>query len=571
MANERYYKWTDEKGESFVPVNVEGEDLLRNRILNKGTAFTPRERKELGLEGLLPHHVSTMDEQLTQVYEGFVKIQLPIDKYLYLRSIQDQNETLFYALVSSHIEEMTPIIYTPTVGIACQEFSRIYQKARGLYITPENVDEMHEMVRHFSSGDIKIIVVTDSQGILGLGDLGVGGMKIPIGKLSLYTLGAGIHPANCLPITLDIGTDRESLLNDPLYLGLRQKRLTGKPYAEFIDKFVEGVKKYLPDAVLQWEDFSKQLAFTNLDTYRAALSSFNDDIQGTGAVTLAGIINAMKIKGEKLSDQKYAIHGAGAGGIGVARQIHAALVKEGMDAKTAFARIYVLDSKGVVFSDTGTIDDYKKDFAKNIGIAANWKKASPNKVALEELMENEKITVLTGTSGQPGTFTEEVVRQACKNSPRPVVFPLSNPTANCEALPVDIYKWSDGKAIVATGSPFAKVTHGGKTYRIGQGNNAFIFPGVGLAAIAGNVHYISDDMFTTAAYALADYITQADLDEGAVYPYIRELQKVSIKVAEACLTEIAEKSPELGIKVQDVPKLVQDNIWKPVYLPYKRV
>ena len=339
MSIEKYHRWIDKDGNNFIPVHLEGEALINNRILNKGTAFTLKEREELGLEGLVPHHVSTMEEQIERVYKGFLQRSTPIAKYMHLRGLQDRNETLFYAVVSKHVEEMSPIIYTPTVGLACQEFSRLYQKARGLYITPLNVDSMHEMIHHFPSKDIRIIVATDNQGILGLGDLGVGGMGIPVGKLSLYTLGAGIHPASSLPITLDVGTDNEELLKDPLYLGLPQKRLKEDAYAAFIEKFVNNAKILFPKAVLQWEDFSRQNAFTNLDTYRNTLPSFNDDIQGTGAVALAGIINAMKIKKEKLSDQKYAIYGAGAGGIGVARQIHAALVKEGMNPKTAIDNI----------------------------------------------------------------------------------------------------------------------------------------------------------------------------------------------------------------------------------------
>lgn len=570
MTTKRYHRWTDDKGNTFMPVALEGKELLANYTLNKGTAFTHRERMELGLEGLLPPHVSTLEQQLERVYEGFSKKENPIEKYLYLRALQDRNETLFYSLVSHHVKEMIPIIYTPTVGQACQEYSHRYQRARGLYITASNVDSMHEMVRHFASGDIKIIVATDNQGILGLGDLGVGGMGIPLGKLSLYTLGAGIHPASCLPITLDVGTDNKDLLKDSLYLGIPQKRLTGSAYANFIKKFVLNIKKLFPESVLQWEDFSKQNAFTNLDTYRGDLSSFNDDIQGTGAVTLAGIINAMKIKKEKLVNQKFAIHGAGAGGVGIARQIHAALLKEGMTSISAFERIFILDSKGLVLDSRKKVDDYKKPFAKPASITKKWKLARPGTVTLQELVENETITVLTGTSGQPGTFSESIVRAMMK-SKRPVIFPLSNPTTKCEALPEDIYRWSDGKAIIATGSPFADVHYKGKAYRVGQGNNVFIFPGVGLAAIIGKASVISDDVFTTAAYALADCVPDSDLKRNAVYPKISELQKVSVKVATECLKEIVKKEPNSKIKEKDIPGLIKSSIWKPEYLAYKRV
>ena len=571
MSIEKYHRWVDKDGNHFIPVHLEGEALINNRILNKGTAFSLKEREELGLEGLVPPHVSTLEEQLDRVYEGFVQRSTPIAKYMHLRALQDRNETLFYAVVSNHVEEMIPIIYTPTVGLACQEFSHLYQKARGLYITPLNVDYMHEIVHHFPSKDIRIIVATDNQGILGLGDLGIGGMGIPVGKLSLYTLGAGIHPASCLPVTLDVGTDNENLLKDPLYLGLPQKRLNGEAYAAFIEKFVNNVKKLFPRVILQWEDFSRQNAFTNLDTYRKTLSSFNDDIQGTGAVALAGIINAVKIKREKLGDQKYAIYGAGAGGIGIARQIHVALIKEGMDPKAAFEKIFTLDSKGLVIDDSGGLGDYKKQFATHKSKIDNWKLKNAGTVTLQELLENEKITVLLGTSGQSGSFTEDIIKQILKNSKRPVIFPLSNPTSSCEARPEDIFRWTDAKAIVATGSPFEDVEYNGKKYRIGQGNNAFVFPGVGFTAIVGKLKTIDETVFTTAAYALADTVSNSDLSMNAIYPKISSLKNITIKVATECLKNIMRTDSSLGFKEEDLPNMIESLMWKPEYLPYRKI
>ena len=572
MSIEKYHRWVDKDGNHFIPVQLEGEALINNRILNKGTAFTMEEREELGLEGLLPHHVSTMKEQVERVYKGFLQRSTPIAKYMHLRALQDRNETLFYAVVSRHVEEMSPIIYTPTVGLACQEFSRLYQKARGLYITPQNVDTMHEIVNHFPSKDIRIIVATDNQGILGLGDLGVGGMGIPVGKLSLYTLGAGIHPASCLPITLDVGTDNEELLKGPLYLGFPQKRLKGEAYAAFIDKFVKNVKILFPKAVLQWEDFSRQNAFTNLDTYRDSLPSFNDDIQGTGAVALAGIINAMKIKKERLSDQKYAIFGAGAGGIGIARQIYTALVKEGMDSIKALENIYTVDKEGLdITGSTKNVEDYKKQFATAKSKINNWKLKTPGKVTLQELLENEKITVLIGTSGQRGSFTESIVKQMLKNSERPVIFPLSNPTSSCEAQPNDIFRWTDAKAIVVTGSPFEDVNYNGKKYRIGQGNNVFIFPGVGFSAIVGKLQTIGDDVFTTAAYALADAVSESDLSMNSIYPKISDLKKITIKITTACLKNIINANPEVGLREENLPEMIESLMWKPEYLPYRKI
>jgi len=571
MSIEKYHHWIDKDGNHFIPVHVEGEALINNRILNKGSAFTLKERKELGLEGLVPHHVSSMEEQLERVYEGFSKRSTPIAKYMHLRTLQDRNETLFYALISKHVEEMTPIIYTPIVGLACQNYSHLYQKARGLYITPLNVDLMHEMAYHFPSKDIRIIVATDNQGILGLGDLGVGGMGIPIGKLSLYTLGAGIHPASCLPITLDVGTDNKDLLKDPLYLGLPQKRLTGEAYSIFIDKFVNNIKTIFPKAVLQWEDFSKQNAFTNLDTYRNTLPSFNDDIQGTGAVALAGIINATKIKKEKLSDQKFAIYGAGAGGIGIARQIHNALLKEGIDSKEVCEKIFTLDRQGLVIDDRKGLKGYKKQFSTRRSYIVNWKFKNGDVVTLKELLKNEKITVLIGTSGQRNAFTEVVIKQMLKNSQRPIIFPLSNPTSICEALPADIFKWSDGRAIVATGSPFPKVDFKGKSYRIGQGNNVFIFPGVGLASIIGKLKTIDDDIFTRAAYALADSVSNSDLSLNTIYPKITDIKNVTLRVATECLKHISKTDPGIGSKKKDLSKAIDSLMWKPEYLPYRKI
>ncbi|MGL5226178.1 MAG: oxaloacetate-decarboxylating malate dehydrogenase, partial [Aeromonas sp.] len=360
MATGQYLLWKDAQGVDFRPVALTGTDLLNNRYLNKGTAFTEQERADFDLDGLLPPQVQTFEAQLERVYESFESAQSDIEKYQNLRALQDRNETLFYALLSRHVEQLTPYIYTPTVGKACQEFSHRFQKTRGLYITPNNVDDMGSLTRHFDAKSVRIIVVTDSQGILGIGDQGVGGMGIPIGKLSLYTLGAGIHPACCMPIVLDVGTDNQTLLNDPMYLGQPHPRIRGKEYDDFIEKFVAGVKRYFPNAVLQWEDFSKSNAFNNLSRYQQALPSFNDDIQGTGAVVLAGIIGVVKLKGETLGQQHYVVYGAGAGGVGVADQICAGMIREGMDPQAARDRIYILDTQGLVCDNREGLDEYKR-------------------------------------------------------------------------------------------------------------------------------------------------------------------------------------------------------------------
>jgi len=571
MTIERYLRWKDSKGNEFRPVGLKGQDLLNDRILNKGTAFPNEERDAFQLTGLIPPRVQSFEDQLKRVYQGYLNASTDIQKYIFLRSLQDRNETLFYALISRHVEEMTPIIYTPTVGKACQEFSHRYQKARGLYITPQNIELMDDMVYNFPSKNIKIIVVTDSQGILGIGDQGVGGMGIPIGKLSLYTLGAGIHPACCLPIVLDIGTDNEDLLRDPMYLGVPQRRLVGKKYEFFIEKFVAKVKKHFPTALLQWEDFSKSNAFNNLDTYKKALPSFNDDIQGTGSVVLTGIIGGAKIKKEKLSDQVYIIYGAGAGGVGVADQIHAGLVKEGTDVQDARDKIYILDSRGLVFDDRPGLDEYKKRYAKPSSIAANWNVEKPGQTSLTETINNVPVTVLLGTCGVGKSFKEKHVKQMLTYTDRPMIFPLSNPTSNCEALPEELYKWSDGKAIVATGSPFDDVEHNGQKFRVVQGNNVFIFPGVGLAAILTKTKEVTIDMFTTASFALAECVTEEDLAMGTVYPRIKDLRKVSLHVAVNVIQEFINKDPEHWLHDRDLNDYVEDCMWKPIYLPYKKV
>ncbi len=571
MGIGKYLRWEDAKGNVFRPVSITGRQLLSNRTLNKSTAFTYQEREDFGLNGLLPPRVQTFEDQLNRVYHGFRHSSTDIEKYQYLRALQDRNETLFYALISRHIEEMTPIIYTPTVGKACQEFSHRFQKSRGLYLTTDNIDQVGDMARQFSGKDIQIIVVTDSQGILGIGDQGVGGMGIPIGKLSLYTLGAGIHPDHCMPIALDVGTDNPDLLSDPMYLGVPNKRLTGEAYKAFIKKFVEQVKLHFPKAVLQWEDFSKSNAFDNLANYEDEVPSFNDDIQGTGAVVLAGIIGAAKIKGEKLGEQTYAVYGAGAGGVGVADQIFAGLLKEGLTHQEARDKIFILDSRGVVFDDREDLDEYKKRFAKPVELAKEWQREDQNKVSLTELIDHVPVTVLLGCSGVGGSFKEHHIKKMLDYTARPMIFPLSNPTSHCEALPEDIYQWSDGQAIVATGSPFANVQFKDKEYRIGQGNNVFIFPGVGLAAITAEVKKITMDMFTTASFALADYVSQEDLDAGSVFPKISELRDVSIHVARAILEQIQQTDADGYLRDKDISKELAARIWEPVYLPYRRV
>ena len=495
-------------------MSYKGINLLHDPLLNKGTAFTKKERKDFGLEGLLPPRVVLLEEQVARVYENLQRKSSNLGKYIELRMLQDRNEVLFYALVQKYLEEMIPIIYTPTVGEAVQLHSHIYRFARGLYISPENVWQMEEMAKNLPAGDIELIVVTDNQGILGIGDQGIGGMGIPIGKLSLYTLGAGIHPSRCLPISLDVGTDNETLLQDPFYLGTKKKRIIGKEYADFIDTFVQNIRKLYPKALVQWEDLSKQNAFYNLEHYRDQILSFNDDIQGTGSVAAAGLLNAVKIKKEKFADQVFCIYGAGAGGIGVARQILNTLMKEGLSRKEALQKIFVLDSKGLIIAGQSGLEDYKKMFGAAYG----------ERLPLAEVIKKKGVTVLLGLSGKAGAFTRDIAEGLLQNTKRPVIFPLSNPTANAEADPNDLMAWTKGAAIVATGSPFKG---------FGQGNNVFIFPGVGLGVLAAGAKKITDVMFTAAAQRLSELVSKEELDRGLIYPPMKNLRDVCVEVAMA--------------------------------------
>ncbi len=570
MSIERYQKWRDQQGKPFIPVSVDGLELINDRNLNKGSAFTKEEREVFHLEGLIPPSTASFQDQKARVYEGYCSAPTDIDKYIYLRSLQDRNETLFYGLLDEHMEEMIPIIYIPTVSLACQQFSHHYQRARGMYVTRENVDNMSEMVHHFPSQDIRIIVVTDSQGILGIGDIGVGGMAVPIGKLSLYTIGAGIHPSFCLPVALDVGTDNEELLQDPLYLGIGHKRIRGQEYYDLIEKFVRNIKEYFPRAILQWEDFSKRHSFEILEKYRDVLPSYNDDIQSTGAVVLAGVLNGMKIKGEELKDQSFVVFGAGAGGVGFARKVCTELVSAGLDEKAACEKVFMFDSKGLILNNRSDLETFKLPFAKDPSVLGGWN-ISGAEPTLDEVLENAGTTVLVGISGQSGTFTEAHVQAMMKHTSRPIIFPLTNPADESEATPDDLYRWSDGNAIVAVGSQYPDVTFNGKQYRIGQASNSFIFPAIGLAAMLSKIQTLTDEMFNAAAHALAGCVGKADLDSGIVYPRVKDIQNVAVRTAIGVLKLITEKNPHIGLKREDLHEVVRSNIWKPMYHPYKRV
>lgn len=556
-------------------VNAKGNAVLFHNYINKGVAFSHEEREELEISGLIPPEVKSLSQQVMNASEIIGEKVSDFEKFVYIRSLYDRNATLAHALLASDITRYMSIVYTPTVGLACQNFSAMFRQGNGIHFYPGNIDQAEEILSRFRRADVRVAVVTDNQGILGIGDQGAGGQAICLGKLMLYTQGAGIAPWHCLPISLDVGTDNEKLLNDPKYIGWHHRRLTGDEYFAFVEKFAKAFKKVFPEALCQWEDFSKQNAFTVRDTYVDDLISFNDDIQGTGAVTLAGIFAALKITKESLSDQVYLIHGAGAGGVGIAEQIEAGLLEEGMSSEEARARILTLDSRGLVTTDR-KLDAYKETFAKDPE-SLDWYNSAEDG-SLENVIEKAKVTVLIGTSGQHGCFTKEVVEKVHANAERPIILPLSNPTSNTEAFPEDVIKWTDGKALVATGSPFDPVEYKGKTYPIGQCNNVFIFPGVGLGVVASGATRVLPSFFTAGAHAAAECVSESDLAQGALFPSVDRLQEVTLKVAKA----VGRAAIEAGVSRKcafsefdhenDGERLdaaIEKMVWKPVYLPLR--
>ncbi len=550
-----------------------GISLQYHNFVNKGTAFSLEERDTLRLNGALPPSPRPLDRQVANSADKVEKKEDDIERYIYIRALFDRNATLAHALIQSDIPKYMGIIYTPTVGLACQRYSSIFRNANGLHFFPGNIDKAEDILRDYVHRDIRVAVVTDNQGILGIGDQGAGGIAICLGKLMLYTQGAGIAPWHCLPISLDVGTNNKQLLDDPDYLGWRSERLTGAEYLRFVQRFAKAFRAVFPNALCQWEDFSKQNAFAIRDSYLHDLISFNDDIQGTGSVTLAGILTAMKIKKEKIEDQVYLVHGAGAGGIGIAEQIETALVEKGLTQSKARKRIFTLDSRGLVTKDR-KLDPYKEKFAKDPA-ELSWLK-EPGDGTLENVVRNEKVTVLIGTSGQGGCFTREVIQAAALNTDRPVILPLSNPTSMTEALPQDIFDWTDGRALVATGSPFKPVTHKGQTFKIGQCNNVFVFPGVGLGIIASGAKEVLPSFFTAAAHAVSECVSAEAMQQGQLLPPVTELSTVSLKVAQAVgktainanLGHLCAFSEFQHDKDEDrLNTLIDKMRWQPDYLP----
>ena len=551
------------RSETVLETSLTGQLLLDDPLLNKGSAFPENERREFGLLGLLPPHCSTVDEQLARAYENYKRKDTDLERYVFLNALQDRNETLFYRLLQEHISEMMPIIYTPTVGEGCRQYSHVFRRPRGLYISYLQRDEIPAILDNAPSDKTEVIVVTDGERILGLGDLGVGGMGIPIGKLSLYTLCAGIHPAATLPIMLDVGTDNPDLLDDPLYLGWRHPRVRGQEYDDFIEAFVEAVKQKFPRVLLQWEDFSKNNAARLLERYRDRLCSFNDDIQGTGAVTIAGLLAAMKFLHSELHEQRILILGAGSSAIGICDQIVAAMVYGGHTEREAKQQLWLVDSKGLVHDGRTNLETSKQKYAQPMA------RLKSSGLSFLDVVKNVHPTILIGTSGQPRAFTEEIVSEMAKHTVRPVIFPLSNPTSRSEATPAELLKWTDGRALIATGSPFAPVDYKGKLIEIGQCNNAFIFPGVGLGVIASGARRVTDAMFSAAARVLSEFSPVLNYPEGALFPSLKAVREISHRVALAVGAE-AVRAGLTSRRLDALEDAVVNKMWTPRYVPLKR-
>jgi len=542
----------------ITEVDHYGLDLLHDPNLNKGTAFTQKERKLLGLEGLLPPHISTMNEQVERVMAGLRGKPTDLEKHIFLIGLQERNRTLFYRVVIDHLEEIMPLIYTPTVGLACQEYAHIFRRPQGIYITERDAGNIRQILNNWKDDDVRVIVVTDGERILGLGDLGASGMGIPVGKLSLYTACAGIAPRNTLPITIDVGTNNDRNLNDGLYLGLHKERTRGEAYDAIIDEFVQAVKDRFPNALLQFEDFGNQNAFRLLKKYRKQLPTFNDDIQGTAAVTVAGIFSAMRLTPEPLADQKILFLGAGEAGIGIGELMVAALVEGGMDEAEAKQRCWFFDSRGLVVSSRDNLQAHKLLFAHDAPFITDF----------VEAIDYLKPTAIVGVSGQPKTFTEPVVRKMAEINPNPIVFALSNPTSKSECSAEEAYTWSEGRAIFASGSPFPTFNYQGQTFVPGQANNSYVFPGIGLGVLVSEAEQVTDEMFLAAARTLANLVEESDLAQGRIFPPLDTIRDISAVIA----AEVARVAVKQGIARANLPanlvEYIRDTMYEPVYQEY---
>jgi len=560
------------KKRKIIRTRIWGVELLNNPRLNKGTAFTEEERDAFCLHGLLPPHMGNLDYQCERRKRVFDKISSPFSRYNFMRGLQDSTETLFYALIQRHVEEMLPVVYTPAVGEGCQRFSEVWRKQRGLFLSYPNKDRIERIVSDRRLEDVRCIVVSDGERILGLGDQGAGGMGIPIGKMALYTALGGIPPEHCLPVLLDVGTDNETLLNDPIYIGWQHPRVRGQEYDDFIEAFVSAVERRWPHILLQWEDFAGVNAARLLQRYRNRLCTFNDDIQGTAAVMVGALLAAVHATGIPLEDHRIVMFGSGSAGIGIVDLLTAAMQEGGLNRRQALERFYCFNRNGLLVEGRDGMRPSQSHLARKPEDVAGWKLSAPDsgQINLLDVVRNVKPTVLVGISTQAGAFTEEIVREMARHTPRPVILPLSNPTSKCEASPADLLRWTEGRALVGTGSPFEPVEIGGRSIRISQVNNSFIFPGVALGTLVSHASRVTDTMFMAAARALANLSPARTNPSAPLLPPIADSQSVSLVVAEAVGRQaIAEGLSPLS-NADDLYQRIRDYVWEPVYLPYKR-
>ncbi|MEO8400251.1 MAG: NAD-dependent malic enzyme [Gammaproteobacteria bacterium] len=558
----------DADSKPYLKVRLTDYELLMNPILNKGMAFTAREREEFHLWGILPPSQIDLQMQLKRSYEALKSKPSDVEKYIYLRDLQDSNETVFYALLCKHIEELMPIVYTPVVGLGCQRFSHIYRRSRGVFISYPNRTHIDNILSNTRFNNVKVIVVSDGERILGLGDQGAGGMGIPIGKLALYTACAGIHPSFTLPVLLDTGTNNPDLQKDPLYVGWPKERVRGKEYEDFIELFITAVKKRFPHVLLQWEDFAQLNANPLLDRYRDQLCTFNDDIQGTAAIAAGTLFAAINVTGERVRDQRIAVLGGGSAGCGISALIKQAMINDGLSEAEARRRFYLVDRNGLLLDDDKDLQAFQKPFAQSRAALSGWKLANSNHIGLEDVVRNVHPTLLIGVSGQCGVFTENIIREMAKHVRRPIIFPLSNPTSRCEALPSDLMKWTEERAIIGTGSPFGEIERAGKPFRVDQTNNCYIFPGMGLGLIAVKAKTITDKMFMVAAQALADCSPTRLNPEANLLPPLSNIREVSLKVAVAVAKEAITSGHTNFVPPGDLESYLQNYMWKPEYVPY---
>jgi malic enzyme len=562
---------TDLAGDDRIRTRKAGVWLLHNPATNQDTAFDREQRNHLRVRGMLPYRTLSLQDQAIAALEQVRTKESDLEKYIFLASLHDRNEVLFYRVLVDNLSELMPIVYTPTVGLACQRFSHIYRSARGLWITPDDVDDIPRVLRNSPFRDIRLIVVTDNERILGLGDQGCGGMGIPVGKLALYVAGAGIHPSKVLPISLDVGTNNVDLLGDPRYLGYPRRRLRGADYDELIEAFVRGVREVFPRALLQWEDFHKDHAFKLVDRYRKRIPSFNDDIQGTAAVVVGGILSALRITGGRARDQRLVLMGAGEACTGIARLFRAAMRADGASEEQIRQSLVAFDSRGLLHDGRTITESFKRELALSAGDLAHHGLAPDANHSPVDVINAVKPTVLIGATAHAGCFTQEMIEAMATHVERPIVLPLSNPTSKSECSPDEVLAWTGGRSIVATGSPFDDVVHDGTRHVIGQANNMYIFPGVGLGALVAEAREVPNEMFLVAARELAASVTQERLDLGAIYPPQTQLREVSFRIACAVVRYASRENLGRAIPDDQVESLVRSAVWDPAYIPIEHI